>query len=96
MKLTEQKLREIIQDEINSLNEGKTTDGLKKDGMDVYNSYAHGDNFIDVTEGPIRDHEELSNAFDKDKAFLKLDKKQQGIVRNAAAWVLSRRQRMER
>jgi hypothetical protein len=97
MKLTEQKLRSIIQEEIKSLNEGaKTTDGLKDDGIVVYNSYASGDNYIDVTEGPIRTHDDLENALDKDKAFQKLDKRQQRIANKAIRWVLTSRQRMER
>jgi len=75
---------------------GKTTDGLKKDGMAVWTSYRSGKNMIDVNKGPLYNHDYLEKALKKDRAYQKLDPTQKRIAGSAISWIMDRRLRMER
>ena len=101
MELSKLKFKKFIREEIKKIKlkdliEGKTTDGLKKDGMAVYDSYVSGENYIDVTKGPLYTHSHLAKALKKDRAYQKLDPRQKRIVDNAVGWVMTSRLRMER
>ncbi len=84
--------------EASRIEEGKTTDGLKADGMAVFNSYMFGKNYIDPGErnAKIRNHKELEKVMKKDKAYQQLDPRQKRIAARAINNIMSRRLEMER